>query len=457
LAELCSVLLLLRGVVRAQDSPGSAVPAGTEDSPPTSVFSHPESSRFWVSGQINTIGQGHPSFRSPYRGPNSLRPTAELDVSNVMTLYTGYSLNPTTDVVLDVESAGGRGISSALGLAGFTDLDVVRSPDLGWTPYLARFLIHKAFALGGGQRESERGPLNMQAQLPARRLDVRLGKFSLVDFFDVNAVGSDSHLQFMNWTVDNNGAYDYAANTRGYTWGGLVEFQDRRWAIRFAEAMMPKVANGENLDANLARAHSENLEFEFHPRILPRQQGTVRLLSYVNHADMGKYRAAIDAFLAGLQPRPDITATRRQGRVKYGFGVNLEQPISDRWRAFARWGWNDGRNESFAYTECDRTIAFGSDLRGDGWHRRADKAGAAFVSNGLSGDHRRYLALGGSGFLLGDGKLNYGRETIVEAYYTAHLWRGFFLSPDLQHIHNPGYNKDRGPVLVYALRLHIDL
>ncbi|HEV2177014.1 MAG TPA: carbohydrate porin [Terriglobia bacterium] len=437
-------------------APAAAASSPSEADTATTVFEHPASGRFWVSGQINVIGQGHSSFRAEYSGPNSLKSKAEFAVSNLLTLDTGLELNKTTEVIFDIESAGGHGISDALGLGGFTNLDVVRSPDLGQTPYLARFMIHKVIDLGGGEQETERGPFGLATELPARRIDLRAGKFSLVDFFDLNAVGSDSHLQFLNWTDDNNGAYDYAANTRGYTWGAIAEYYDKSWALRFAEAMMPKVANGPNLDADLLRAHAENLELELHRAVVPHRAGTLRLLSYVNHANMGSYRDAIGEFRAGKVSAPDVTATRRQGRVKYGFGVNFEQPITDTARAFMRFGWSDGRNESFAYTEDDRTAAFGADLRGDAWRRKLDKVGGAFVANGLSGDHREYLALGGLGFVLGDGKLTYGRERIFEGYYTAHLWRGVFGSLDIQHVTNPGYNRDRGPVLVPALRLHID-
>jgi len=260
----------------------------------------------------------------------------------------------------------------------------------------------------------------------------------------------------MNWTDDNNGAYDYAANTRGYTWGALVEYDDRWWSARYAEALMPKVANGEHLDADFTRAHAENVELEFRRQFLPHRDGRLRLLSYVNHADMGSYRESIDQFLAGRTPVPEIIATRRQGRIKYGFGVNVEQALGHGLRSFARWGWNNGRTESFAYTEVDQTLSMGGDLRGDAWHRRLDKMGAAFILNAISGDHREYLRLDGSGFLLGDGGLTYGRERIFEGYYTFHVWRGVFTSVDLQHVNDPGYNRDRGPVLVPSLRLHVD-
>lgn len=431
----------------ATDSPLS----GTD----TTIFNHP-AGPFWLSGQMNVISQGHGSFPAAYSGPNSFGPQTQIATSRVLTLYSGVDLKDGFQVIADIESAGGHGLSGGAGLGGFTDLDVVRTPDLGQTPYLARFLVEKTFALGGKSEPNDRNFLSFPETLPARRLELWIGKFSMVDFFDVNPVGSDSHLQFMNWAVDDDAAYDYAANTRGYTWGAVAQFYDGDFAVRFGEALMPKVANGENLDADLARAHSENLEFEFDPSLWRHRATSLRLLSYVNHANMGNYRDAIDAYLDGDTPNPEITLTRRQGRAKYGFGVNLYQELGWGARAFSRWGWNDGRNESFVYTEVDRTASLGADLSGVHWRRRFDKAGAAFVVDEISGDHRRYLALGGQGFLLGDGGLSYGFEKIFETYYTFHLWRGVFGAVDLQHITNPGYNRVRGPVFVPSLRLHVD-
>ena len=214
-------------------------------------------------------------------------------------------------------------------------------------------------------------------------LEIRAGRFSVADFFDVNSVGSDSHLQFMNWTVDNNGGYDYAADTRGYTYGILTEFWDRNYTVRFGETLMPKVANGLELDWNIARARAENLEWELRHRLVPNRAGTVRLLSYVNHANMGSYRDSIHAFQQGHEAQPDVVATRRQGRIKYGFGVNAEQELTGDLRVFGRFGWNEGHNESFAYTEVNQTFAGGGDLRGSRWHRKDDKLGAAYVWNAI--------------------------------------------------------------------------
>lgn len=420
------------------------------------LFPHSESSRFWASGQGNIILQWHPAFRSPYSGPNSLSAAAQNATSRVFTLYLGVQITKSFEVIFSPESAGGAGVGAALGLAGFTNLDVVRNPELGANPYVGRFFVHKTFALSSESEPVERGPLDLETAVPKRRIDLRAGKLSLVDFFDLNSAGSDSHLQFLNWTIDNNGGYDYAADTRGYTVGAEAEYHDRGWAMRFSEALMPRVANGIQFDWKITRSRAENFELELHPTLAARRQTILRLLTYANHADMGDYREAIDAFLAHHTTTPDVVAARAEGRVKYGFGANVEQPVNSRITAFARWGWNEGRHESFAYTEVNETISLGVAGSGERWHRKLDHLGAAFTDNEISGDHRRYLQLGGEGFLLGDGNLNYGHEKIMEAFYTAHLWRGVFGSFDLQHVNNPGYNRDRGPVLMPAMRLHVD-
>ncbi len=420
------------------------------------LFPHSDTAPFWISGQANIIFQWHPSFPAKYSGPNSFHSHGENATSKVYTLYLGYELTPNTEVFMDVESAGGHGLSAALGLAGFVNLDVVRNPELGATPYLARAMMRQIIPLSDERVPAARGPFGLATSLPARRLEFRIGKMGLVDFFDTNTYGTDSHLQFLNWTVDNNGAYDYAANTRGYTDAAIIEYDDHWFTARFGEAMMPKVANGIFLDADLARARSENLELDATGNLFLHRAGTVRLVSFLNHANMGNYEQAIRDFQEGETPVPDIISTRKQGRHKYGFGLNFEQELTSQLALFGRLGWGDGRNESFAYTECDRTLELGVFTKAEKWKRKNDRAGGVFVMNGIVAAHQEYLALGGRGFLLGDGGLNYGHEKIFEAFYTAHLWRGFFASFDIQHTNNPGYNKDRGPVVVPSLRFHVD-
>jgi hypothetical protein len=432
--------------------------AGTPEGPSTTLFPplplHSE--RYWVSAQDNIVFQYKPSFPAKYSGLNSLRAHEETATSNLGTLYLGYAPRKDLELYLDIESASGGGLSDALGLAGFTNVDVVRNPQLGVAPYIAQGFVRGIVPLSKEIVEAERGPISLDSHLPARRLMLYLGKFSLVDFFDVNFGSGDSRSQFLNWTVVNNGAFDYAADTRGYTVGTVVEYDDRNWTFRFALTLMPTVANGIQYEWNLSKARAENYELELHPTFF-RQQGTViRLLGFVNHANMGVYQQAINNFLMGKTQHPDITAHPPHTTVKYGFGLNLEQHLSRVITLFARIGWNEGQHESFVYTEVDQTVLGGADLAGELWGRKLDKLGAAFVSNGISAVHQKYLALGGHGFLLGDGALTYGRENIFEAYYTAHLWRGIFAGPDLQHITNPGYNRDRGPVWVPGLRIHLD-
>lgn len=402
------------------------------------------------------IFQAHSPFHAKYSGPNSFRNDGEHALSRVATLYLGWQATRTTEFLFDVEETGGRGISDAFGLGGFTNLDVVRNPELGPAPYIARLMLHQVVPLSAKRIEADRNFLSLATSVPEKRLDLRFGKLGMADFFDVNDVGTDSHLQFTNWTIDNNGGYDYAADTRGYTYGAIVEYQSPRWGVRFGEMLMPKVANGIDLDFNLRRARAENLEFELRPTLIRGRKTTIKPLAYLNHANMGSYREAINAFLSGRDSTPDVSAHRRQGTLKQGFGLNVEQQLPASLRFYFRIGWNEGKHESFAYTEVNNTFAAGVDVTGEHWGRKLDRIGLAGVTNGLSQDHREYLALGGLGFLLGDGRLTYGREKILESYYNAHLWRGVYFAALLQYIANPGYNRDRGPAIVPGTRLHVD-
>jgi high affinity Mn2+ porin len=472
---MCPLSLVLFGVIalvfpalaQQSDAPSASKPAvPQEDSTPQSdppaddateaLFPHFKNSRFWLSGQANFIFQTHPPFHAAYSGKNSLSPDYEKATSRVMTLYTGVRLNNSTELLVDIEEAGGAALSTGLGLAGNTDLDIVRNPSLSKAPYLGRAMIHKVFALSKDRVENQRSFLSLFDELPRRRLELRFGKFSMPDFFDLNSVGSDTHFQFINWTTDNNGAWDYAADTRGYTVALTADFEDRNWGFRFAEALMPKVANGIDLVWKPWQAHAENFEYELRHGVIPQKAGAIRLLAYTNYANMGIYRNAIANFEAGVTPIPEITAHPWHITRKYGFGINIEQNLTRHLTAFTRFGWDNGKTESFAYTEVDQTFAAGIGANGAWWRRRQDRAGIAFITNAIKKDHQTYLAEGGLGFLLGDSKLNYGRENIVESYYTVHVWRGIYLAPGVQHIENPGYNRDRGPVLVPSFRAHVE-
>jgi high affinity Mn2+ porin len=437
----------------------------SEPAPVVTMFPHPVQS-WWLSGQANVIFQGRLPFHSDYEGPNSFRNSAEYKTSMVGTLYTAWrpthSVRFNTDLILDFEAAEGRGLSQALGLAGFTNLDVVRNPNLGKKPYIARYQVHQIFGLSSETTAQQPGFFAVASSVPVRRVEFRIGKLTLPDFFDINGPGSDSHLQFMNWTADNNGAWDYAADTRGYTVGGMAEYDDRNWSLRYGLFAMPVVANGLDMDWAFSRAHGHNGEFEMRRSVIPKRKGVTRVLFFANRAHMGTYREANEAFLNGTETQlygltaPKITLHEHIGALKYGLGYNTEQELTANLRVFGRFGWNEGQHESYAYTEVDQTFEAGADYGAARWHRPSDKAGLAYISNAIKRDHQEYLKLGGQGFILGDGNLNYGREDIVEAYYTLHSWRGMFYSLDVQHVNDPGYNRDRGPAWVGSVRAHVD-
>ena len=453
-----------------QTHPSETIPnAPTLDAPlpvdPVTIFPHSTTSRFLIQGQTNIVFQSHGPMHSPYEGTNSFLSRGEYKTSLLGTLFLGAQLRKDprsgTDFLIDFESAGGRGLSEALGLAGFTNLDVVRNPNLGSKPYIARVQMHQTLPLTSRLVESSRTPFSLATSVPERRLEFHVGKMSLPDYFDINSIGSDSHLQFLNWTADNNGAWDYAADTRGYTFAAVAEYIDRSWSARYAIALMPTVPNGIDLDWALRRASGQNGELEFRHSLLghlvrPERKGTIRVLTFVNHAHMGLYRDAVKAYLFGADATPDVDKHAVFSSVKYGFGGNFEQELTPNLRAFGRFGWNEGQHESYAYTEVDQTMEVGGDYSGRAFSRPADKIGLAFISNAIGRDHQTYLKLGGLGFLIGDGRLNYAREDILEAYYNYHAWRGVYYAFDLQFVDHPGYNKDRGPALVETVRMHVD-
>jgi hypothetical protein len=468
-ALLRSALLvcLTLAAARAQTPASAPDNDATPDNPttPITLFPHPDTARYLITGQANIVFQSHPPFHSPYSGPNSFLARGEYKTSLVGTLFLGYQLiaNPrfNLDALYDEESAGGRGLSEALGLAGFTNLDVVRNPNLGSVPYLARIELHQTLGLSGKLVDSQRTPFSLATRVPERRIELRFGKMGLPDLLDLNGPGSDSHLQFLNWTADNNGAWDYAADTRGYTYAFTTEYDDRSFSVRYALALMPTVANGIDLQWNLHRASAQNVELESRKsplNLLPglsKRPGTVRLLGFVNHANMGDYRQQI-ALAQSTHTTPDITAHPLQSTMKYGLGLNFEQALPADVRLFGRFGWNEGQHESYAYTEVDQTLQLGADTQGNRWNRPNDKVGLVLISNAIKRDHQNYLALGGQGFILGDGALSYAREDILESYYTAHTWRGLFTAFDVQLIAHPGYNQARGPVEVFTVRTHVD-
>jgi hypothetical protein len=452
-----------RGAVAADSSAAPAVDGGAPAAASTAAGPAPESA--WpllLGAQYTFVEQKQTALLSPYQGPLSLHPDGDRQGTHTMGLYTGWAPFHWGQLYFDAEKFMGAGVSGTTGVAGLPDGDVVRQgvPGLKKEFYIARLYARFMLPLGAPTATVARGQDQIPGTEAATRLELKVGRFAVSDDFDKNRYAGSARTQFLNWSLWDNTAWDYAANTRGYTDGFMLGYVSPSWSLKYGMYRMPLYANGQLLET-LARARGQNLELTLSP---PELTTIVRLLAYRNSARMGDYAEALEVAAAsgGI---PNIGADDRDGRHKTGFGINAEQPLADDGESglFMRLGWNDGKTEDFVFTEVDRHASLGGQLSGIHWQRADDRLGMGFVLEGLAAEHRQYLRAGGSGFLLGDGRLNYAHEQIFETYYRAQ-WSFSHaadtlrvqLSPDFQYIQNPGYNQDRGPVRFYSLRLHLE-
>ena len=449
-------LTIVRSVAGAQTviatGPATAARADTTTAAPAGS----DSWTVLVLGtQINVIGQDLRPLHSPYSGANSLRAAGDSKISHAYGGYVGVQAGARLQGYLDVEMIRGKGISSVTGLAGPTNGDVLRQGtfDLGNGPYVARAFVRYTIPMAGAERDTlARAEDQMPVIVHRRRVELTAGKLAASDLFDVNRYANSTRTQFMNWDLFQNTAWDFAADTRGYTNGVAAAWILPTWSFRIGSFQMPRVANGNVFDSDLRRARGDQAELTV---TAPVAGTVVRVLGYMNHARMGSYAEALAIALAD-HTVPDIAADGKPGRTKYGWGINLEQPLADSGEtgAFARIGWGDGRNESFVFTEVDRHASAGFQLSGTRWGRSNDRFAIAAAQTEIVPVHQQYLAAGGLGFLLGDGKLDYGPEQLIETYYRAQAGPYVQLSPDIQYIRNPGYNRDRGPATVFSLRVN---
>lgn len=409
----------------------------------------------WYSAhaQATVIMQGTMPFRSPYMGPNSFASAYELRTTSTETLYFAAKLPWQGGLlVINPEVAGGRGLGDTFGLGGQPNGEAVRVGNPQPTPYFARFLFQQVFELGGEWEKLA----DLANQIPGPRyknnIVFKIGKMPSTDDFDDNAYSHDPRTQFQNWALMYNGSWDYPANVRGYTYGSVTEVNILDMSVRYGIWAVASEANGAALDPHFLRANGQALELEKRWTILNDLPGTARLLSWLNNAHMGSYRDA----LLQMPVNPDVTATRHY-RARYGFGLSWDQELmKNELGIFGRLGWADSHAETWMFTEIDRTASLGMLLKGKRWNRPRDEVGLAGIINGLGPQHRAYLAAGGLGFELGDGKLNYAPEMIAEAYYNLRLRRGINVTLDFQGVNNPGYNRDRGPVGIMGVRMHVE-
>lgn len=407
---------------------------------------------FLLGTQINVITQHLAAVPAQYSGPNSIGPGADTKTSQAYGVYTGVRVSSRLQGYLDVEMIRGAGVGHTVGLAGLTNGDVIRqgSADLGSGPYVARAFLRYTVPLASRIADTlSAGQDQVPEIVSSRRVEITAGKLALSDIFDLNRYANSTRTQFMNWGLFQNTAWDFAADTRGYSNGVAVAWITPSVALRAGSFQMPLRANGNVFDSDLRRAHGDQAELTANAPA----NGVIRVLAYVNHARMGSYADAL-AIAQATGKAPDIVADDTPGREKHGLGVNVEQPVADSGETgvFARYGWSDGRNESFAFTEVDRHLSGGGQLSGVHWSRRDDRFGIAALRHGIVSVHQEYLARGGTGFLLGDGALTYGPERTTEVYYRAQVGRYVQVTPDFQYTLNPGYNRARGPVRVFGVR-----
>jgi high affinity Mn2+ porin len=412
--------------------------------------------------QLTTIAQKHSGFTSLYSGNNSLADTVEpTALSLTSTLFLGRKLWKGAAIYFNPEMSGGKGLSFTKGVAGALNGETYRVGATEPQVFIARAYLQQHFAIGKWEYENVSDDVNQVAdRIPSSRITLTAGKFAMSDLFDDNLYGKDPRTQFFNWSIWANGAWDYPADTRGYTYGLVAELIKPAWSIKVSSVAVPRIANFHLLEYKIPKAHSETIEID-HTHFIRKKEGHVRVIVSNTKSKAPSYEQGLHALATKDSFLLDVISGNAEntsyGGKKFGLGVNLEQNLTDQVGIFSRLGWNDGKYASWAFTEIDRTLTVGISTKGTGWHRVDDVVGIAAVENAISKNHKEFLQAGGYGFIIGDGRLNYGYESIVEFFYNTRLLNFLWASFDYQFVNNPGYNKDRGPVHVFAVRVHVEI
>jgi high affinity Mn2+ porin len=454
LATLLSLLLILRGAGLARGMDGDAETASATAQTAPEQTPAPRFSYWNAYFQSTYLWQRHPGFSAPYDGPHSLVHTAESGYTLTATLFVGLRPWRGTEIYLNPEVIQSEEFSELHGLGGFSNSENQKNGGPMPRFYIARAFLRQTFNLGGQTVETSPGPNQLGGWFARRRLVVTAGQLSVIDVFDNNAYAHDGRTQFMNWMFMTHSASDYAADARGYTWGIAVEYYHDDWAFRLGRFAQPKESNGLALDFNLWKHYGDNLEIE-HAHSIRGRPGKLRLMGGRNHARMAAFAESVD-FATAQNKVPDLADVRRD-QTKYAVGLAFEQAINADIGVFGRFSWNDGRTETYAFTEVDHAFTAGGVAKGRYWRRPDDAFGVALALEGISGPHREYLDRGGLGPFLGDGQLaNYALERVLEVYYACAPVRGLWTSVGYQLIGDPGYNADRGPVSIFTIRVHAE-
>ena len=430
----------------------------------------PETEDITARYQLTYNWQHHDSFGAAYSGANSLSPQSERMYTFSTTAHWGFRPWQDGELYFDPEVASGVPFSgSVVGMGGFTNGEITRAGGSSPKLYRQRLFVRQTWNRGGEQEQIESDFNQMAGMVDRNRFVLTAGNFSTLDVFDNNAYAKDPRTQFMNWGNWTYAAYDYAADARGFGWGFAGEWYQDNWVLRFGRMTGPKEPNGLPVDFAIGKHYGDQVEIE-RGHMLADQPGKVRVLAWRNRANTASFSDATQwmnqwkqANPGEVQTTPQALIDSRHGeKIKYGLGVNIEQAISPSVGFFLRAMKADGKTETYAFTEADGSLSTGLVFKGGLWGRNDDAVGVAFMHNTLSCDRRDFLAAGGMSFFLGDASatsatsLTYKPEQILEAFYSFQMARGTWLTTDYQRIQNPAYNADRGPVNVYAARLHAE-
>ena len=401
--------------------------------------------------QSTYVWQHKPAFDAAYTGPLSLSPQQEDTYTWSATMALGKRLWDGGEVYFDPEVAQGVPLSNLTGMGGFYNGELTRASGNDPVFYMVRLFMRQTWGLGGGQQDVPSAMNQLAGSVDKNRIVLTVGFLPPLDIFDNNQYAHDPRTQFMNWCNMTHCAFDYAADARGNSWGVALEYYRDDWVLRFGQFMQPQQANQLPLDGAFFQHFGQNFEIE-RAHMLRGQPGKLRLLAFRNAAVMGGYADALD-YAATYGGVPD-TANTMMERQKYGAGINLEQAVTSTLGVFSRALWQDGQSDTYAFTEVHRSLAAGLVLNGEGWKREHDTLGVSLMRNEISNSYQQYLGAGGLGFFIGDGKLSYRPEQIVETYYSLNIMHGLWLTADYQYMRNPAYNADRGPVSIAGIRLH---
>jgi len=426
-------------------------------SPQPSPISAAARAEQWnVHAQVTNLQQYHGAFPAAYSGAQSLSPNADTAKTFDFTAFVGTRLWKEAALYVNPEIDQGFGLSGTFGVAGYPSGEAYKVG--AQRPYgrLQRYFVRQTLNYGGGAVRVDSDQNQLGESVDANRLVLTFGKYSVVDMFDNNAYAHDPKNDFMNWSIIDMGAFDYAADAWGYTRGLAAEYTRPHSTLRAGIFQLSVTPNTTKIEPAFLRQFSPIVEFEKSTSFFGEHPGKIRALAYGDYGYMAPLADATSA-VAGTTTPPDVTALRTSKHWKLGGGINVEQELATNVGFFARLSAQNGSYETFDFTEIDRSVSGGFVLNGRLWKRQSDAFGIAYAANTLSTPHKQYLAAGGLGILIGDGNLSYAGESVVETYYRVSIGSAYSITGDYQRIHNPAYNAARGPVSVLGLRVHAQM